>query len=184
MKYRPPDPPDLLSLLPLYFRAIKDFIAIMKTENIELEQFETYLWQVLANFFVQTCDEPTLRYHESLLRIKTLPGDTIAFRRLRILNKYNNTPPFTLPVLKERLNMLFGAGNYTLVVDYAESHVSLTVNVERYEYGVTLELISMLIFMLPAHLTFDIVQNVNQYYAVVDYHAGATSTYIQEVFTE
>ena len=158
MTHKPRIPPDLLSLLPPYFKAIKDFIAIMQTENIELEKFEIYLWQVRDNFFIQTCDEDTLRYHESLLQIRLSPLDTIAFRRLRILNRYNNQARLTLPTLKERLNLLIGIGDYIVDIDYNGYHFGLTVNSGK--YGIIDELIYMLVFVLPAHLTFKITQNI------------------------
>jgi len=145
-------------LLPPYFKAIKDFAALMETENIELEKFEAYLWQVRDNFYIQTCDGPTLQYHESLLGIKPLQNDTLDFRRIRILNRYNNKPPLTLPVLKERLNILIGVGSY--IVDIAYADYNLTLTITSGSYGVIDELIYMLVFMLPAHLTFIIIQNI------------------------
>jgi len=174
MIYRPLLPPDLLSLLPPYFKAIKDFVAIMETENIELEKFEIYLWLVQDNFFIQTCDEATLRYHETLLKIKVSQGDTIDFRRLRVLNRYNNKPPLTLPVLKERLNMLVGVGDYIVDIDYGNYHLTLTVN--SGVYGIIDELIYTLIYMLPAHLTFKIIQNILTYTKENIYIADAATS--------
>ena len=46
------------------------------------------------------------------------PGDTLEFRRLRVLNRLALRPPFTLPFLKEKLTELFGPGNYGVEVDY------------------------------------------------------------------
>jgi len=50
------DNPNLISLLPHYFRKVKDFIALMETENIELGQLEGSMQQVYDNFFIQTAD--------------------------------------------------------------------------------------------------------------------------------
>jgi hypothetical protein len=180
MPYNQMPPPDLIGLLPPYFKAIKDFAALMETEEIELARFEEYLWQVRDNFFIQTCDEATLRYHERLLRIRVSSSDTIDFRRIRILSRYNNQARLTLPTLKKRLNLLIGAGLYVIDIDYGNYHFLLTVNTE--EYNIIHECVYMLVFILPAHLTFSVMQNVLRGYSAADFHAGAISEYIEEYY--
>ena len=155
--------PNIISLLPAYFKTIKDFIALMETEDIELSRFEGYLLHVKDNFFIQTCDEATLKYHERLLNIIVSPSDTIEFRRLRVLNRYNNLGRITLVTLKERLNFLIGVGGYIVDIDYNSYHFSLTISSGK--YGIMDELLNMLTYILPANLTFGITQNI---------HAAAT----------
>ena len=148
--------PDLMSLLPPYFKAVKDLIELVKTEDIELSRLESYILQTWDNFYIQTCDEATLEYHEALLRITALSNDDIEFRRLRILNRYNNLAPITLVTLKERLNLLVGFDNYIIGLDYNNYNLSLLVKTNQ--YVAMTEILNMLTFMVPAHLTIDLKQ--------------------------
>ncbi|MCL1866152.1 MAG: YmfQ family protein [Oscillospiraceae bacterium] len=141
----------LAELLPPYFRSVKDFIALMSTEQIELERFQKYILRVWNNLYVQTCDITTLRYHENLLGIFIQPDDTLEVRRARILNRYNTMLPITSVSLRLRLDTLLGTGNWELSTDYPNYTVSVTfLNVAE---SLVYEAINMMIQMLPAHLS-------------------------------
>ena len=122
------DNPNLISLLPHYFRKVKDFIALMETENIELGQLEGSMQQVYDNLFIQTADSDTIRYHEKLLGIITNPDETLEFRRLRVLNRYNNRTPLTIVALKEKLNLIIGVGKWELTVDYPNYLIHIKIS--------------------------------------------------------
>jgi len=165
----PMDEINPIGLLPPYFQSIKDFIALMETERIELTTLQMFIMRVYDNLFIQTCDEDTLRYHEQLLGIFIQPGDTLDERRLRILNRYNTVLPITLPSLKLRLNNLLGVGNWKLDIDYPNYTVSVTfLNVA---VGLINEAVNMLLQTLPAHLLpiIEIVENLG-----TDIYIGAS----------
>ena len=103
---------------PPWFRRILDFRALCHTEGEELRAMADGMDQIHRNLFVQTMDEGTAAQWEAILRILPEPGDTLEFRRLRVLNRLALRPPFTLPFLKEKLTELFGPGNYGVEVDY------------------------------------------------------------------
>ena len=67
---------DLMKILPLYFREIKDFIAVMETEAEELEKAERAIAQVHANNYILTADPQTLACYEKLLKIRHISGST------------------------------------------------------------------------------------------------------------
>lgn len=103
---------------PPWFRRILDFQALCQTEKAELDAMAEAMDQIHKNLFVQTMDEGTTAQWEAILRILPTPGETLEFRRLRVLNRLALQPPFTLPFLKEKLAELFGAGHYKAWVDY------------------------------------------------------------------
>jgi hypothetical protein len=148
--------PDLLSLLPGYFKVILDFIELMKTEDIELAQLDSYVTRVYDNLFIQTADAATIAYHEGLFHITASPFEDLDFRRLRLLNRYNNVTPLTLPVLRERLNQIIGEGAYAITMDYA--NYTITVQIYSGALGIGNLVADTLLFIIPAHIVQVILQ--------------------------
>ena len=103
---------------PPWFRRILDFQALCQTEKAELDAMAEAMDQIRKNLFVQTMDEGTCAQWEAILRILPTPEETLDFRRLRVQNRLSLRPPFTLIFLREKLDLLFGPGNYEVEVDY------------------------------------------------------------------
>lgn len=87
------------------------------SENNELLQVKSYFSEVKDNFFIQTCDEQTLQYWESLLNIKLYGGETIDERRQMIILHLTNSQPITILFARKVMDDLFGNGNYELFYD-------------------------------------------------------------------
>lgn len=102
----------LKDLLPPIYRAIKSIFETAETENIELQKAVEDAEKVLANFFVQTCDESTLSHLEWLLGITPFDISNIDIRREDVLSAMNNATRFTMPFLIEQLNIIFGKGGF------------------------------------------------------------------------
>ena len=75
--------------LPRYFRPIMEFGEILKAQGYSLDQFDGDSARVYANNYIATCDEDTITYYERLLGIAYRFGDTLEYRRTRVLQKYN-----------------------------------------------------------------------------------------------
>ena len=148
--------PDLLGLLPAYFKDVLDFQEIMNTEALELLEFERCLQRVYDNLYIQTADTSIIGYHESLFGVMASPTESLEYRRLRILNRYNNVTPLTMVTLRERLNQLVGFGNYEVIMDHA--NYLLTVKIWRGTLGIADEVANSLIFIVPAHIEQSIEQ--------------------------
>jgi hypothetical protein len=114
---------DLTELLPPVFRKIKSMFSAAFAENTELLQFRAYLREIRDNFFIQTCDEQTLQYWESLLNIKLYGGETINERRNMIILHLTNNQAITILYARKVMNDLFGEGNYELFYDQATPYI-------------------------------------------------------------
>lgn len=148
---------DLMPILPRYFRPIIEFQEIMKAHGWAVDGLEHNIGQVGANCFIQTADADTIAYYESLLGITYTPGETLEFRRQRVLQKFGEVVPFTIGFLRTQLSDLYGEG-YTLEVDSAAC--TLTITVESGQYGALNLLYSLLWSILPAHLEIIAEQEV------------------------
>lgn len=99
---------DLMQTLPEYFREILEFKELMKTDQAVLAELEANIEQIRKNFYIQTADESTLAQKEALFDIFASPGETIEYRRQRLLQKYNTIVPFSIDFLMDQLKELFG----------------------------------------------------------------------------
>lgn len=109
----------LLSLLEPWYREIADYQEICQTETAQLEILAGSINAVAQNFFFQTMDESSVARWEQAIGITPNPQtEDLQFRRDRVLNRISTKPPFTLGFLYQKLNMLLGAGNYEIEVDY------------------------------------------------------------------
>lgn len=109
----------LLSLLMPWYREVADYQEICQTEQEQFELLAENINAVAQNFFFQTMDESSISAWEQALGIKPNPQtENLQFRRDRLINRISTKPPFTLGFLYQKLDMLLGAGNYEIIVDY------------------------------------------------------------------
>lgn len=144
---------DLCQYWPRWFREILDFQALCQTEGEELRVMAMFMERVHQNFFVQTMDEATTADWEAIFHIVPNPvTETLSFRRDRILNRLSMHPPFTLTFLYQRLDALFGPGNWEVEVDYPNYTVYIEAAVEDQQYfsemSITMDIIK------PCHIVY------------------------------
>ena len=118
---------DLLSLLPEWFKRVIEYPEIMAAYAKALSSLDGNIEQLWKNKYLQTCDEPTLALYEKLLKITPSGTDSIEYRREIALNKYSMIVPFSEDFLRDRLDVIFGAGGYELVIDSPNQTAELSV---------------------------------------------------------
>lgn len=144
---------DLCQYWPPWFREILDFQALCQTEGEELQAMAAAMERVRANLFVQTMDEATTAEWEAIFHIVPNPvTEPLDFRRNRVLNRLSMHPPFTLTFLHQRLDALFGPGNWEVEVDYPNYTLYIEAAVEDQQYfsemSITMDLIK------PCHIVY------------------------------
>lgn len=144
---------DLCQYWPEWFRRILDFQALCQTEGEELRAMAAAMGIVHQNLFVQTMDEDTTAAWEAILHIAPNPvTETLDFRRDRVRNRLSLRPPFTLTFLYQRLDALFGPGNWEVEVDYPNYTLYVEAAVEDQQYfsemSVTMDIIK------PCHIVY------------------------------
>lgn len=137
---------------PRWFRRILDFQYLCRSEGEELRCLAEAMDQIHKNLFVQTMDEGTTAQWEAILRILPTPEEDLDFRRLRVLNRLSLRPPFTLIFLREKLDLLFGPGNYLVEVDYPNYTLYIEASVESQRYFG--EVSALLSIIKPCHIVY------------------------------
>ena len=111
--------PLLAPYLPDYFQSVQEYQALLATEQVTTTQLQADLAQLAANCFVQTCDLNRLAQFEGIFKISAAPTDEQTFRRKRVLNRFAQTPPYTMPYLQQLIENMVGAGNAVVLVNSA-----------------------------------------------------------------
>ena len=138
-----------MAQLPGWFKPVIEYIAIMRGWSFAISDAETDAGKIKDNFYIQTCDEQTLREWEKTLRLQVEAGDSLAFRRERILNRLASFSPFTIYDLEERLTSLFG-DDYSLTWSAENCWIKIFVTSDR--YGAVRLLRDLIHEMIPVHL--------------------------------
>lgn len=140
---------DLKMLLPQWFKDILEFNQLLEAEEAELEVVEDSIRSVRDNCFIQTADENTILLYEKRFGI-SYQGETLEYRKSRILQRYNTVVPFTIGFLKNRLAELYGPDGYILSVN--SEACLLTIKVTSDRYGALNLLYDLLWDIIPAHI--------------------------------
>lgn len=122
----------ILPYLPEYYGGIVDFVEIANTEDIELDNMDTAINQLFDDRFVMTSSIQAIKRREQMLGIQADPSkESLEFRRLRIMNRYQTKPPFTIRWLQEQLDRLVGPGMTIVSVDVENFILYVTTNIEN-----------------------------------------------------
>lgn len=144
---------NLIQYLPDWFRQIKDYQYLMQTETGQFEILAALIDGVHQNFYVSTADEETISDWEKLLHI--IPNaqiETQDFRRARIINRLSYNPPFTLPYLYDRLDLLIGKGKWAVTVDYGNYTLYVEAAAENQAWAG--EVLATINTIKPCHIVY------------------------------
>lgn len=143
----------LLDQLPEWYKNVLDFREVCRTEQEEFDAIFQAIHEVRDNFFFQTMDIASVAQWESVMKIIPNPSsETLEFRRARLLNRLSNRPPFTLEFLKQKLDVLIGAGAWNIHVDYPNYTLYVESNAENQTYAT--EVAFTIQTTAPAHMVF------------------------------
>lgn len=169
----------LMEQLPDWFKPVLEYIALMKAYGVELDQLSGDCLQIYDNLFIQTCDEKTLRYWEKLFGITIRYGDTIDFRRQRLIQLFSQIVPYTVFDLRDRLTDLYG-DDYELSVDVENCTITIKVTSDR--YGAVDLLYDLIWSIVPAHLRVIANQETRTYIeSAANVGAFCATTYVQTI---
>lgn len=116
----------LKDLLPDWYTGVRELDVLMTAEDKNMKMIQMNIDKVKSNQWIQTADEQVISYHEWILNIIPNPTtESLVFRKQRIINRLQSTPPFTINYLTSHLNQFFGEGNYELRIDYTNYQIYL-----------------------------------------------------------
>lgn len=138
-------------LLPPVYQAIKDMYAYARTLDTELRESLVNMGLVQKNFYIQTCDEDTIKEWEDLLGVSSYTGETLEERRRFILLYLNNRFPTSEPYVRHVLGNLFGDMNYSLEFD-PNDPLTLSIHIYDSQSEKIRRFLDWFAKMCPAHI--------------------------------
>lgn len=117
----------LIEYLPYVIRDYPEFQGIVGSEQPEFERAWDFTNDLLDNQFISTAGNMGLSRWEKILGITPKGTDSLEDRRFRIMTRINEELPYTLPQLRNILETLCGAGNYS--ADVPEGTYQLLVKI-------------------------------------------------------
>ncbi|MBD3917639.1 DUF2313 domain-containing protein [Paenibacillus sp. PR3] len=120
----------VLGYLPPFYKEIQDFVELSDTESMELESLAQAVQRLYADQFVTTSGAGAIERREAMLDIQASPSESLEFRRLRILNRYQTKPPFTAQYLQERINYIAGKGKAVVSVEPSLYRLTVTTAID------------------------------------------------------
>lgn len=167
--------------MPEYFRPIIEFREILKAHGYSLDKLDETSEKVKDNNYIATCDEETIAYYEKLLGITYRFGDTMEYRRTRVLQKYNTIVPFSIEFLRDKLTELYGEDGYEMSVDSVACKLKIKVTSDH--YGAIDLLYDLLWDVVPAHIQIFANQQTTNRVPCRLYAAGAVSrVFVQTIY--
>ena len=160
----------LIEYLPPFMQQFPEMQEIMKTQNIETDRINKNMLSVLDNAFIQDCNEYGIKKYENILGIVPTADDTLESRKIRVLNRWNDTLPYTYRVLLRRLNVFCGVNNYD--IGGKLENYELFIKTDLNKFGAIVELDIMLDEIIPVNMCLESDNNMKQKTVSSEYFGG------------
>lgn len=143
----------LMEYLPLYFQNIREFQWIMYAEQPEMDLIYQGIEDYINDQFFNTLTLEGCKRWEQALGIRPSSSQTLEQRRLVIINRANDLPPYTFKAVKGVMEALFGKDGFILFEDTENYTLELrNLTNDRNKW---LAAIEMLEKMVPAIIIID-----------------------------
>lgn len=144
----------LTEYLPNIFGNIREFDALEKAVQPEIDSLKSAQESTLSNQFIQTLDEAGCARWEEMLGITSSTAASVEDRRFIIASKIKEELPYTLQSLRHRLDAMLGADSYTLEEFRDTFILRLRIQLTR-QYQIA-EVMKQLDEIVPCNVILDI----------------------------
>lgn len=149
----------LARYLPPFLRPVRDYKAVLDSEQAEIERLWDGCQKALGDQFIRTASEYGIGRWEKMLRISPRGTQTPDERRFAVSSRFMEALPFTLPLFRRALDALCGKDGYSFSVDGLTVTVALALaNKSNFD-----DVAAFLERALPANLGVDILLKYNRH---------------------
>lgn len=151
----------LLQKLPAILRGCREYQAVADAETPEFTALWAAIESAQENQYIPTLDETGIKRWEKILSVIPKADETLDDRRFRILNRVNESLPFTYRFLQNQFTLLCGEDGYSLQLDHGA--YKLTVRVALTTKSKYTDVDTMLRRVVPANIVIDLSLKYNQH---------------------
>ena len=164
---------DLKGFLPGFVSEYREIGETLRAEEPEIQAMENAVEQARDCAFILYCGDKEIGRFERMMGVFPAAGDTLSERQGRILIRWNESLPYTLSTLKEKLAAICGEGNFSIDVRHNEYRLELAVTLTR--AGQVDELERLLQRLVPANMVVAIKNTVSAEPSAMMFVGGAVS---------
>ena len=143
---------DLAGYVPEFLRDVTEFRQLYSAQEYELKRLYGKMDELWKDSLIPSATIQGIKRFERMIGLKPYPGDTLEDRRAAVSLKWNQQLPYTIPRLRERLELAVGEVGYELWV--RENAYELELWILDQPYRVLQDLRDMTRQMIPANLVF------------------------------
>ena len=143
---------DLAGYVPEFLREVREFRQLYGAHESELKRLHGKMDELWKDSLIPSATIQGIKRFEHMTGLKPYPGDTLEERRSAVSLKWNQQLPYTIPRLKERLELAVGPAGYELWVRGNAYELELWILDQPYR--VLQDLRDMTRQMIPANLVF------------------------------
>lgn len=144
---------NILDYLPSIITNYREIQSIAIAENPELNELWQMIGDLMKDQFIHDATEKGIKRWEKILNIKPLSSSTLEERRWEILNRINVKIPYTVNMLRNKFNAMYGDRYYIKLIN---DTYTLKIRIGS-EYIKQLESTrSMLNVLVPANLVIEL----------------------------
>ena len=147
---------NLINYLPQSVKEYREMQYIVNTENPEFQLGVDTAEKIKNASFILYVDKDYISRFERMLSITPSDDDIIESRRARILTRWNDSIPYTMKTLEDKLKLICEDGNFTVTKDFA--NYKINIEIELPLVGQVEELERILLRIIPANMVVT-VQN-------------------------
>lgn len=139
---------------PSIIKEIPDIKKIYEINDGQIEELQSDSDQLDSDIFFDTMSEDTTSHWESFLHLAPEEDDNLSTRRFRVKSKATERLPYSLRVFQKRLEVLFGAGNYTLIINENLDHLKVVIPLE---YAKAMQdAVELIENLTPLNMTYEV----------------------------
>lgn len=149
---------NLIEYLPEFLRVYREFIILFKAMGEEVQICEDETEIIFNNQFINDCNEKGIEKFEKLLGIIPNSFDNLQGRISRVLQRWNDSLPYTYRNLIEKLNNLCGEGNYLILPEFEKYKLKIVVQLPLSSQVEELELYMKTV--MPANIEWSLENRI------------------------
>ena len=142
---------ELIKYLPVYMGKIREINELTMAEQPEIDNVFDAITSVSKENFVETATDYGLSRLEKIYGIKYSGYEDMSFRKFRLMLKISGNKNRNIV---ERLNDIFGEGNYSMEYNPLDNVLSVGITVENKDY--IDETKKMLDKLVPCNIILDV----------------------------
>jgi len=113
--------------LPQHLMEMTEIKIIDAVSDMLISDLEDEIANINSDILIGTSTEPGIKRREKIVKITPYDTDDLESRRARVMSKWYDVTPYTEKVVRAKLDMICGAGNYRLTLDQTEDVLNVQV---------------------------------------------------------